>query len=79
MLKSIYEDGVNVIGALGWSFAYVPFISINIFADLQNRDNDEFTSYEQQYGMQLINRTDPKLTRSYKRSMFDFGFLPRIC
>lgn len=23
MLKSIYEDGVNVIGALGWSFVYV--------------------------------------------------------
>lgn len=22
-LKSIYEDGVNVIGALGWSFVYV--------------------------------------------------------
>lgn len=22
MLKSIYEDGVNVIGALGWSFVY---------------------------------------------------------
>lgn len=31
-LKSIYEDGVNVIGALAWSFV----------------DNDEFTSYYQQ-------------------------------
>lgn len=34
MLKSIYEDGVNVIGALAWSFL----------------DNDEFGSYDQQYG-----------------------------
>jgi len=32
MLKSIYEDNVNVIGALAWSFL----------------DNDEFTSYTQQ-------------------------------
>lgn len=31
-LKSIYEDNVNVIGALAWSFL----------------DNDEFTSYYQQ-------------------------------
>lgn len=56
MLKSVYEDGVNVIGALAWSFV----------------DNDEFTSYEQQYGLQHVNRTDGVFTRRYKRSFFDF-------
>nr|POF02594.1 beta-glucosidase 34 [Quercus suber] len=55
-LKAMYEDGVNVIGALAWSFL----------------DNDEFTSYQQQYGLQLVNRTDGKFTRSFKRSIFDF-------
>lgn len=56
MLKSIYEDGVNVIGALAWSFV----------------DNDEFVSYQQQYGLQHVNRTDGRFTRSYKRSIFDY-------
>ncbi|WPG97496.1 glycoside hydrolase family 1 protein [Acrodontium crateriforme] len=55
-LKSIYEDGVNVIGTLAWSFL----------------DNDEFVSYDQQYGLQHVNRTDGKFTRSFKRSIFDF-------
>lgn len=55
-LKSIYEDGVNVIGALAWSFL----------------DNDEFTSYLQQYGLQHVNRTNGEFTRSYKRSIFDY-------
>nr|OQO26054.1 hypothetical protein B0A51_06911 [Rachicladosporium sp. CCFEE 5018] len=55
-LKSIYEDGVNVIGALGWSF----------------QDNDEFTSYDQQYGLQHVNRTNGLFTRSFKRCIFDF-------
>ena len=55
MLKSIYEDGVNVIGTLAWSFL----------------DNDEFTSYLQQYGLQHVNRTNGEFTRSYKRSIFD--------
>ncbi|KAK5699768.1 hypothetical protein LTR97_005899 [Elasticomyces elasticus] len=55
-LKAIYEDGVNVIGALAWSFV----------------DNDEFTSYYQQYGLQHVNRTNGEFTRSYKRSMFDY-------
>ncbi|KAK1083491.1 hypothetical protein LTR33_003224 [Friedmanniomyces endolithicus] len=55
-LKAIYEDGVNVIGALGWSVL----------------DNDEFSSYYQQYGMQHVNRTNGEFTRSFKRSMFDY-------
>lgn len=56
MLKAVHEDGVNVIGALGWSFV----------------DNNEFGSYEQQYGMQTVNRTNGLLTREFKRSIFDF-------
>ncbi|KAF2484125.1 beta-glucosidase [Neohortaea acidophila] len=55
-LKSIYLDGVNVIGALAWSFL----------------DNDEFTSYYEQYGLQHVNRTNGEFTRSFKRSMFDY-------
>ncbi|KAK1023718.1 hypothetical protein LTR33_018017 [Friedmanniomyces endolithicus] len=55
-LKAIYEDGVNVIGALGWSVL----------------DNDEFSSYYQQYGMQHVDRTNGEFTRSFKRSMFDY-------
>ena len=35
-------------------------------------DNDEFSSFLQQYGMQHVNRTDGSYTRSYKRSMFDY-------
>ena len=56
MLKAMYEDGVNVIGAFAWSIV----------------DNNEFGSYEQQYGMQVVNRTDPMLRRTFKRSIFDF-------
>ena len=61
MLKSIFLDGVKIIGALGWSAL----------------DNNEFGSYEQQYGMQVINRTAPHdssdfMRRSYKRSIFDY-------
>jgi beta-glucosidase/6-phospho-beta-glucosidase/beta-galactosidase len=54
-LRAVHEDGVNVIGALAWSFA----------------DNNEFGSYENQYGLQAVNRTDGLLTRHYKRSLFD--------
>ncbi|KAL2349972.1 beta-glucosidase [Cryomyces antarcticus] len=56
MLKAIYLDNINVIAALGWSVM----------------DNNEFGSYEQQYGLQLVNRSDPMLARTYKRSFFDF-------
>ena len=41
VLKSIWEDGVNVMGALAWSFA----------------DNWEFGDYGAQFGMQYVNRT----------------------
>jgi hypothetical protein len=37
-----------------------------------HRDNDEFTSYLQQYGLQTVNRTDGNFTRTFKRSMFDY-------
>ncbi|KAJ5550298.1 CAZyme family GH1 [Penicillium sp. DV-2018c] len=40
ILKSIYEDGVNVMGALAWSFV----------------DNWEFGDYSQQFGIQAVNR-----------------------
>ena len=36
------------------------------------RDNNEFGSYDQQYGLQMVNRTNREFTRSYKRSLFDF-------
>ncbi|KAJ5281980.1 CAZyme family GH1 [Penicillium angulare] len=41
VLKSIYEDGVHVMGALAWSFV----------------DNWEFGDYSQQFGIQKVNRT----------------------
>jgi hypothetical protein len=37
-----------------------------------SRDNNEFGQYDQQYGLQLVNRTNGEFTRSYKRSIFDF-------
>ncbi|PLB44985.1 beta-glucosidase [Aspergillus steynii IBT 23096] len=55
-LKAMYEDGVNVIGALAWSF----------------QDNNEFGRYGEQYGLQTVNRTDSAFTRTYKRSIFDY-------
>ena len=54
-LKAMFEDGVNVIGALAWSFV----------------DNNEFGSYENQYGLQTVNRTSGGFERHYKRSFFD--------
>lgn len=56
MLKAMYEDNVNVIGTLAWSFA----------------DNDEFSTFDEHYGLQHVNRTDGKWTRTYKRSIFDY-------
>lgn len=53
ILKSIYEDGVHVMGALAWSFV----------------DNWEFGDYNQQFGLQSVNRTTQK--RHYKKSFFD--------
>jgi len=41
ILKSIWEDGVHVIGALAWSFA----------------DNWEFGDYDARFGLQTVNRT----------------------
>ncbi|KAE8403267.1 glycoside hydrolase superfamily [Aspergillus pseudonomiae] len=41
ILKAIHEDGVNVMGALAWSWA----------------DNWEFGDYKQQFGLQVVNRT----------------------
>ena len=56
ILKATHADGVNVIVAFAWSVM----------------DNNEFESYEQQYGLQLVNRTAPGLPRTYKRSTFDY-------
>ena len=56
ILSSIREDGVCVLGTLAWSFV----------------DNNEFGSFANQYGMQLVNRTNGQLSRTYKRSIFDF-------
>ncbi|KAJ9091078.1 hypothetical protein QFC19_009252 [Naganishia cerealis] len=41
LLAAIWEDGVDLRGALAWSFL----------------DNWEFGSYEEHYGMQTVNRT----------------------
>lgn len=56
MLKAIYLDNIKISAAFGWSII----------------DNNEFGSYQQQYGMQLVNRSSPRLERTYKRSMFDY-------
>ena len=53
-LKAIWEDGVNFIGAFAWSWA----------------DNWEFGDYDQQFGIQTVNRTTQ--VRRYKKSFFDF-------
>ncbi|SMR63846.1 unnamed protein product [Zymoseptoria tritici ST99CH_3D1] len=53
VLKSIWEDRVHVVGAFAWSFM----------------DNWEFGDYEQQFGIQTVNRTTQ--TRRYKKSFFD--------
>lgn len=55
-LRAVHLDGVNVIGALAWSWI----------------DNNEFGSFEHQYGMMGVNRSDPNLGRWIKRSFFDF-------
>jgi beta-glucosidase/6-phospho-beta-glucosidase/beta-galactosidase len=41
VLKSIWEDGVEVAGAFAWSFA----------------DNWEFGDYDAHFGIQTVNRT----------------------
>ena len=56
ILKATHEDGVNVIAAFAWSIM----------------DNNEFGSYEQRYGLQLVNRTVSGLSRTYKRSIKDY-------
>ena len=56
VLKAIHIDKVHVMGTLAWAYA----------------DNNEFGSFANMYGMQLINRTNPDLTRTYKRSIFDY-------
>ncbi|PLB49930.1 glycoside hydrolase [Aspergillus steynii IBT 23096] len=53
ILKAIHEDGVSVVGALAWSWA----------------DNWEFGDYDQQFGMQVVNRTTRE--RFFKKSFFD--------
>lgn len=58
VLKSINEDGVNVVKALAWNFA---------------EDNmNEFDSCTGQYSMQKVGRMDGSLRRRYKTTNFDF-------
>lgn len=54
ILNCIHEDGINIIGAIGWSML----------------DNWEFGTFDQHFGMQVVDRTT--LQRYYKRSFFDF-------
>lgn len=54
ILKAIHYDNIDVIGAFAWSFA----------------DNWEFGDYEQQFGIQVVNRTTQE--RYYKKSFFDY-------
>jgi beta-glucosidase/6-phospho-beta-glucosidase/beta-galactosidase len=54
ILNCIHEDGINIIGAVGWSML----------------DNWEFGSFDQHFGMQVVNQTTQE--RYYKRSFFDF-------
>nr|AAC49036.1 beta-glucosidase [Nakazawaea wickerhamii]prf//2107160A beta-glucosidase [Nakazawaea wickerhamii] len=57
-LEASQYDGVEIMGALAWSFA----------------DNWEFGDYNQQFGLQVVNRTTQE--RFYKKSFFDFvGFI----
>ncbi|RDW76821.1 uncharacterized protein DSM5745_06813 [Aspergillus mulundensis] len=56
VFKAIHEDGVDVIGALAWSIMV----------------NNEFGSYEEQYGLQTVNRSDGTFRGRFKRSIFDF-------
>lgn len=53
ILNAVNLDGVDVMGALAWSFA----------------DNWEFGDYNQQFGLQVVNRTTQE--RFYKKSFFD--------
>ncbi|KAE8365577.1 glycoside hydrolase superfamily [Aspergillus caelatus] len=53
VLKAIHEDNVPVKGVYAWSFV----------------DNWEFGGYDQQFGMQTVNRTTQE--RHYKKSFFD--------
>uniref|UniRef100_A0A060T4D0 ARAD1B02354p n=1 Tax=Blastobotrys adeninivorans TaxID=409370 RepID=A0A060T4D0_BLAAD len=54
ILEAIHYDNVNVLGAMAWSFS----------------DNWEFGDYEQQFGIQVVNRTTQE--RFYKKSFFDY-------
>jgi beta-glucosidase/6-phospho-beta-glucosidase/beta-galactosidase len=56
MLRAVWEDGVNVVGALAWSVV----------------DNNEFGDCESQFGLQAVDRADGMLRRTHRRSMFDF-------
>ena len=53
VLKAIHDDNVPVKGVYAWSFI----------------DNWEFGDYDQQFGMQTVNRTTQE--RHYKKSFFD--------
>lgn len=62
VLKSIWLDNVNVIGALAWTAV----------------DDNEFGDVTQRFGLQTVNRTlalngtTGDFARHYKRSFFDY-------
>ena len=53
IVKAIHEDGIHVMGAMAWSFV----------------DNWEFGDYDQQFGIQKVNRTTQQ--RFNKKIFFD--------
>ncbi|KAH8892504.1 beta-glucosidase [Thozetella sp. PMI_491] len=55
VLAAIHEDGVKVMGAIAWAAT----------------DNNEWGSFVDQFGLQVVNRTDEVFARTYKRSFFD--------
>lgn len=55
ILKAIWEDGVDVKGAVLWAGV----------------DNWEWGSYQYQFGLQYVDRTSDTLDQYYKRSLFD--------
>jgi beta-glucosidase/6-phospho-beta-glucosidase/beta-galactosidase len=70
ILKSIWEDGVHVMGAFAWSFMDSESLSIFLCrnANLLTIIDWEFGSYTP-FGMQVIDRTTQE--RYFKKSFFD--------
>jgi len=71
VLKAIWEDGVEVLGAFAWYVLSMLTFTVRS-ANMCKRsfaDNWEFGDYEQHFGIQTVNRTTQE--RHYKKSFFD--------